>query len=35
VFVDNRPRTAGGEGEIDELLTETILLAGERGRERT
>ena len=35
VFVDNRPRTAGGEGEIDELLTETILLAGDRGRERT
>jgi cyclic 2,3-diphosphoglycerate synthetase len=35
VFVDNRPRTVGGEGEIDELLTETILLAGERGRERT
>ncbi|HEY3209160.1 MAG TPA: 2,3-diphosphoglycerate synthetase [Actinomycetota bacterium] len=35
VFVDNRPRTAGGDGEIDELLTETILLAGERGRERT
>jgi hypothetical protein len=25
----------GGEGEIDELLTETIQLAGERARERT
>jgi cyclic 2,3-diphosphoglycerate synthetase len=35
VFVDNRPQTAGGEGEIDELLTENILLARERGRERT
>jgi cyclic 2,3-diphosphoglycerate synthase len=35
VFVDNRPRTAGGEGEVDELLTETVLLAGERNRERT
>jgi cyclic 2,3-diphosphoglycerate synthase len=34
VFVDNRPRTAGGEGEIDELLTATILLARERGQER-
>jgi cyclic 2,3-diphosphoglycerate synthetase len=34
VFVDNRPRTVGGEGEIDELLTETIQLAGERARER-
>jgi cyclic 2,3-diphosphoglycerate synthetase len=34
-FVDNRPRTAGGEGEIDQLLMETIQLAGERGRGRT
>lgn len=34
VFVDNRPRTAGGEGEIDELITETILLAGGRAQER-
>jgi cyclic 2,3-diphosphoglycerate synthetase len=34
VFVDNRPRTAGGEGEIDELLTETISLAKKRAQER-
>ncbi|MGH2556857.1 MAG: 2,3-diphosphoglycerate synthetase [Actinomycetota bacterium] len=34
VFVDNRPRTVGGEGEIDELLTETVLLAGRRAQER-
>jgi cyclic 2,3-diphosphoglycerate synthase len=35
VFVDNRPRTAGGDGEIDELLTEAILLARKRAEERT
>jgi cyclic 2,3-diphosphoglycerate synthetase len=34
VFVDNRPRTVGGEGEVDELLAATIRLAGERGRDR-
>jgi cyclic 2,3-diphosphoglycerate synthetase len=34
VFVDNRPRTAGGEGEIDELLTETIRLAQTRAQGR-
>jgi len=34
VFVDNRPRTVGGEGEIDELLTETVLLAGRRAQQR-
>jgi cyclic 2,3-diphosphoglycerate synthase len=34
VFVDNRPRTVGGEGEIDELLTETVLMAGRRAQER-
>jgi predicted GTPase len=34
VFVDNRPRTVGGEGEVDELLEATIRLAEERGRGR-
>lgn len=34
VFVDNRPRTAGGEGEVDELIAEATRLATERARGR-
>jgi cyclic 2,3-diphosphoglycerate synthase len=33
-FVDNRPRTAGGDGEVDELLRATITSARERGHAR-
>jgi cyclic 2,3-diphosphoglycerate synthetase len=35
VFVDNRPRTAGGEGELDELVEWAVELAGERAEVRT
>ena len=34
VFVDNRPRTAGGDGELDDLLNEVIESARDRGRTR-
>jgi cyclic 2,3-diphosphoglycerate synthetase len=35
VFVDNRPRTVGGEGEIDELLRGAVRLAADRWRARS
>ena len=31
VFVDNRPTGVGGDGDLDELIGETIDLARERG----
>src|SRR5438093_1725329 len=34
VFVDNRPRTAGGEGDLDELVAQTIQAARDRGSGR-
>jgi cyclic 2,3-diphosphoglycerate synthetase len=34
VFVDNRPVSAGGDGELDQLLRETVGLAHERGVRR-
>ncbi len=34
VFVDNRPRTVGGDGEFDDLLREVIGLARERAAAR-
>lgn len=34
VFVDNRPRTVEGDGEIDELLLEATALARDRAGER-
>jgi cyclic 2,3-diphosphoglycerate synthetase len=34
VFVDNRPRGAGGDGDLDDLLREVVGLARERSRAR-
>jgi len=34
VFVDNRPKTAGGDGDIEQLLGETIELARQRAADR-
>jgi cyclic 2,3-diphosphoglycerate synthetase len=34
VFVDNRPKTVGGDGELDDLLRETVGLARSRGARR-
>jgi cyclic 2,3-diphosphoglycerate synthetase len=34
VFVDNRPRSAGGDGDLDDLLRETIGLARSRAGRR-
>ncbi len=34
VFVDNRPKTAGGDGDVDELIREAIRTAADRGAER-
>jgi cyclic 2,3-diphosphoglycerate synthetase len=34
VFVDNRPKTAGGEGNVDELIQEAIGLARQRAAAR-
>jgi cyclic 2,3-diphosphoglycerate synthetase len=34
VFVANRPKAAGGDGDLDDLLRETVKLAGERGHRR-
>ena len=34
VFLDNRPDTVGGDGDVRELLLETVRLAVERGNER-
>jgi cyclic 2,3-diphosphoglycerate synthetase len=34
VFVDNRPKTAGGEGNLDELMNEVIELARDRAAAR-
>ncbi len=35
VFLDNRPRTVGGDGDLDELLREVVGLARVRGQDRT
>ena len=34
VFVDNRPRGVGGDGELDELLAEAVLLSRTRTTAR-
>jgi hypothetical protein len=34
VFVDNRPVPAGGDGDVDELVDEVIVLARERAAGR-
>jgi cyclic 2,3-diphosphoglycerate synthetase len=34
VFVDNRPKTVGGEGNLDELMNEVIELARDRAAAR-
>jgi cyclic 2,3-diphosphoglycerate synthetase len=34
VFVDNRPKAAGGDGDVEQLLGETIELARERAAVR-
>jgi cyclic 2,3-diphosphoglycerate synthetase len=34
VFVDNRPRSAGGDGDLDDLLGRAMELAEERARRR-
>jgi cyclic 2,3-diphosphoglycerate synthetase len=34
VFVDNRPRAAGGDGDLDELIAEVLDLAKERAGDR-
>jgi cyclic 2,3-diphosphoglycerate synthetase len=34
VFVDNRPRSAGGDHDLDELIVETLDLAVTRASER-
>jgi len=35
VFVDNRPVTKGGDGDLDELILDLFLLAEERARDRS
>jgi len=34
VFLDNRPVTAGGDGDVDDLIREVVGLAEERARLR-
>ena len=34
VFVDNRPRGVGGDGDLDAMLLESIELAAERAGPR-
>jgi cyclic 2,3-diphosphoglycerate synthetase len=34
VFVDNRPKSVGGEGDLDDLLRETVSLARSRAARR-
>jgi cyclic 2,3-diphosphoglycerate synthetase len=34
VFVDNRPKSAGGDGDVDDLLRETVGLARSRAARR-
>jgi cyclic 2,3-diphosphoglycerate synthetase len=34
VFLDNRPETAWGDGEVDELLLETARMAVEKAGDR-
>jgi cyclic 2,3-diphosphoglycerate synthetase len=34
VFVDNRPRSAGGDGDVDDLILEAVALAEERAKDR-
>ena len=33
-FVDNRPRSVGGDGDVDDLLREVVGLAAERAGRR-
>ncbi|GEM_PF-4691317 len=33
-FVDNRPRSVGGDGDVDDLLREVLELAAERAGRR-
>jgi cyclic 2,3-diphosphoglycerate synthase len=34
VFVDNRPVAAGGDGDVDELITDVLALSKDRARDR-
>ena len=34
VFVDNRPKGVGGDGDLDQLLTDTLDLASDRAGRR-
>lgn len=34
VFMDNRPKSAGGDGEVDDLVREAVALARERAEAR-